>query len=72
MKTNFDRTLPIKILLVIFLASMSLVLLRPLVASKGNDKVQPKSMAAEKSSPTQPTDLGKRIDSVIDENGAAR
>lgn len=72
MKTNFDRSLPIKILLVIFLASLSLLILRPLVASKGNEKVQPKPTAAEKSSPAQPTDLAKRIDSAIDENGAAR
>lgn len=63
------RGLPVKILLVIFVASVSLLLLRPLVASKGKDKEQPTQQAVpKKSSAAEPADLARRIDSAINES----
>ena len=72
---NTTRSLQVKIVLVIFLLTASLLLLRPLVASKGKDKEPPKQLAvSEKAAVTEPTDLARRIDSAIDESdlGAAR
>lgn len=69
------RSLPVKILLVVFLAAASLLLLRPLVASEGKDKVPTRPPAASAPLPAaESSDLAKRIDSVIAENetGAAR
>ena len=69
------RSLPVKVLLAIALATAILLLLRPLVASKGRDKEPPKQLAvSEKSTPAESTDLAKRIDSAIDESdlGVAR
>ncbi|HEV7743606.1 MAG TPA: D-alanyl-D-alanine carboxypeptidase/D-alanyl-D-alanine-endopeptidase [Pyrinomonadaceae bacterium] len=76
MKTVFTTShgLPLKILLVIFLATVSLCLLRPLVASNGKDKEPPKSSPVSESSSSQPTELARRIDSTIEQSdlGAAR
>ena len=72
---NTTRSLQIKIVLVIFLATASFLLLRPLVASKGKDKESPKQLAvSEKSASADSTNLTKRIDSAIDQSdlGAAR
>ncbi|MEP6819964.1 MAG: D-alanyl-D-alanine carboxypeptidase/D-alanyl-D-alanine-endopeptidase [bacterium] len=72
---NTTRSLQVKIVLVIFLLTASLLLLRPLVASKGKDKEPPKQLAvSEKSTSAESTDLAKRIDNAIDESdlGAAR
>ncbi len=67
------RSLPVKILFGIFLATLSLLLLRPLFAGKG--KEQPKqAVVSERSSAAEPADLARRIDSAIDvsNQGAAR
>jgi len=72
---NTTRSLPVKILLAFVLATASLLLLRPLVASKGKDKEPPKPSAiSEKPTAATPTALAERIDSAIDESdlGAAR
>ncbi|MGH9928544.1 MAG: D-alanyl-D-alanine carboxypeptidase/D-alanyl-D-alanine endopeptidase [Pyrinomonadaceae bacterium] len=69
------RSLPVKVLLVIVFATVSVLLLRPLVASNGKDKEQPKQLlVSEKSSSAESTDLARRIDSAIDDGdlGAAR
>ena len=69
------RSLPLRVLLVIVLATASLLLLRPLVASNGKQNDAPKQLpVSEKSSSAESTDLAKRIDSAIDESdlGAAR
>ncbi|HEV7683147.1 MAG TPA: D-alanyl-D-alanine carboxypeptidase/D-alanyl-D-alanine-endopeptidase, partial [Pyrinomonadaceae bacterium] len=76
MKTAFTTShgLSLKILLVIFLAAVSLCLLRPLVAGNGKDKELPKSSLASENLSSQPTELARRIDSTIEQSdlGAAR
>lgn len=77
MNHNFSvtRSLPVKVLVVIFLVSLSLLLLRPLVASNGKDKEQPgRPETAKKSTAAEPTDLAGRIDKALAESelGAAR
>ena len=67
-------SLPVKVLLLIFVAIASLLLLRPLVASNGKDKEPSKQLViSEKPSSAEP-DLTRRIDGAIDESdlGAAR
>jgi D-alanyl-D-alanine carboxypeptidase/D-alanyl-D-alanine-endopeptidase (penicillin-binding protein 4) len=66
---NGKGSLPVTVLLVIFLCVASLVLLRPLVASKGKDKeaqkapvVSPKAVAAGSG------ELAKRLDAAIDQS----
>ena len=69
------RSLPVKLLLIICLATLSLLLLRPLVASNGKNKEQqPPAPVSEQSSAASPPDLAGRIDRAIDESdlGAAR
>jgi len=69
------RSLPVKILLVIVLATVGALLVRPLVVSNGKDKEPPKQLlVSEKSPASEPTDLARRIDSAIDESdmGTAR
>ena len=73
MKSSFttNRSLSLKVLLVLFLSGVGLLLLRPLVASKGKDKEQPEQAAVSTKSSTN--DLASRIDSVINESdGVAR
>jgi D-alanyl-D-alanine carboxypeptidase/D-alanyl-D-alanine-endopeptidase (penicillin-binding protein 4) len=65
------RRLFLKLLLVISLATVSLLLLRPLVASKGKDKEKPKQALASEKSSAKPTDLAGRIDNVINESELA-
>ena len=76
MKSSFTttRSLSLKVLLVLFLSGVGLLLLRPLVASKGKDKAQPKQAAVStKSSSAESNDLASRIDSAINESdGVAR
>jgi serine-type D-Ala-D-Ala carboxypeptidase/endopeptidase (penicillin-binding protein 4) len=76
MKSSFTRTgsLSLKVLLVLFLLGVGLLLLRPLVASKGKDKEQPEQAAVStKSSSAESNDLASRIDSAINErDGVAR
>ena len=70
MKSSFTttRSLSLKVLLVLFLSGVGLLLLRPLVASKGKDKEQPEQAAVSSTN-----DLASRIDSVINESdGVAR
>jgi D-alanyl-D-alanine carboxypeptidase/D-alanyl-D-alanine-endopeptidase (penicillin-binding protein 4) len=69
------RSLSVKVSLVLLLVIGSLLLLRPLVASEGKDKVSTKPLAASAALPSaESPDLAKRINSVIAENetGAAR
>ena len=76
MKSSFTTTgsLSLKVLLVLFLLGVGLLLLRPLVASKGKDKEQPEQAAVSaKSSSAESNDLASRIDSAINESdGVAR
>ena len=76
MKSSFSttRSLSLKVLLVLFLAGVCLLLLRPLVASKGKEKEQPKQAAVStKSFSGESNDLASRIDSAINESdGVAR
>ena len=76
MKSSFSttRSLSLKVLLVLFLAGVCLLLLRPLVASKGEEKEQPKQAAVStKSFSGESNDLASRIDSAINESdGVAR
>jgi len=76
MKSSFTttRSLSLKVLLVLFLSGVGLLLLRPLVASKGKDKEQPEQAAVStKSSSAESNDLASRIDSAINESdGVAR
>lgn len=68
------RSLSLKVLLVLVLSIVCLLLLRPLVASKGKDKEQAKQAAVSKEAVTAgPTHLASRIDSAIEESdGRAR
>jgi D-alanyl-D-alanine carboxypeptidase/D-alanyl-D-alanine-endopeptidase (penicillin-binding protein 4) len=62
----------IKVVVVICLALASLLLLRPLVASKGNDKEPAKQLTvSERSAAKEPPDLAKRMNSAIDESELA-
>jgi serine-type D-Ala-D-Ala carboxypeptidase/endopeptidase (penicillin-binding protein 4) len=77
MKSIFKTTrgLTVKLLLVIFLAGIGALLLRPLVLSKGKDKEPPKrGVVSAKSPDRESTDLKSLIDGAIDENelGGAR
>ena len=76
MKSSFTttRSLSLKVLLVLFLSCVGLLLLRPLVASKGKDKAQPGQAAVStKSSSAGFNDLASRIDRAINESdGVAR
>ena len=76
MKSSFTTAsrLSLKVLLVLFLSGVGLLLLRPLVASKGKDKAQPEQAAVStKSSSAESNDLASRIDSAINESdGVAR
>ena len=71
MKSSFTttRSLSLKVLFVLFLSSVCLLLLRPLVASEGKDKEQTKRAAVPtKSFSAESNDLASRIDSVINES----
>jgi D-alanyl-D-alanine carboxypeptidase/D-alanyl-D-alanine-endopeptidase (penicillin-binding protein 4) len=71
MKRSFfiSRSLSLKVLLVLLLSSVSLLLLRPLVASNGEEKEQPKQAAvSSKSFAAESTNLASRVDAVIGEN----
>ena len=76
MKSSFTgtRSLSLKVLLGLVLTIVCLLLLRPLVASKGKDKEQPKQAAVSKKSVSAgSTDLASRIESAIEESdGRAR
>ena len=76
MKSSFTttRSLSFKVLVAFFLAGVCLLLLRPLVASKGKDKEQPKQAAVSaKSFSGESNDLASRIASAINESdGVAR
>ncbi|HYU99569.1 MAG TPA: D-alanyl-D-alanine carboxypeptidase/D-alanyl-D-alanine-endopeptidase [Pyrinomonadaceae bacterium] len=59
----------LKVLLVLSLSGVCLLLLRPLVASKGKDKEQPKQAAVStKPFSAESNDLASRIDSAINES----
>jgi D-alanyl-D-alanine carboxypeptidase/D-alanyl-D-alanine-endopeptidase (penicillin-binding protein 4) len=73
--SNLNRSLSIKVLLVVFLGMTGLLLLKPLVASEGKDKEADKQpVVALKSATAGPSDLASRLDTAIDESdlGAAR
>src|SRR6185436_1653420 len=73
--SNLNRSLSIKVLLVIFLGITGLLLLKPLVASEGKDKEADKHpVVSQKSATAGPSDLASRLDTAIDESdlGAAR
>ena len=70
MKSSLTTTRSLlKVLLVLSLSGVCLLLLRPLVASKGKDKEQPKQAAVStKSFPAESNDLASRIDSAINQS----
>ena len=73
--SNVNRSLSIKVLLVIFFGITGLLLLKPLVASEGKDKEADKQpVVAQESATAGPSDLASRLDTAIDESdlGAAR
>jgi D-alanyl-D-alanine carboxypeptidase/D-alanyl-D-alanine-endopeptidase (penicillin-binding protein 4) len=76
MKSSFTgtRSLSLKVLLGLVLSIVCLLLMRPLVASKGKDKEQPKQAAVSKKSVSAGSnDLASRIDRAIEESeGRAR
>jgi D-alanyl-D-alanine carboxypeptidase/D-alanyl-D-alanine-endopeptidase (penicillin-binding protein 4) len=76
MKSSFSSTgsLSLKVVLILVLSIVCLLLLRPLVASEGKDKEQPKQAeVSKKSISAESTDLASRIDKVIEESdGVAR
>jgi len=76
MKSNFTGTgsFSLKVSLVLVLSIACLLLLRPLIATKGKDKEQPKQAdASKKSISADSTDLASRIDKAIEESdGVAR
>jgi D-alanyl-D-alanine carboxypeptidase/D-alanyl-D-alanine-endopeptidase (penicillin-binding protein 4) len=67
-----NRSLPVKVLLIVLLAIASLLLVRPFDASKGKDNEQPKrSAVSDKATPAEPSDLARRINSIIEESELA-
>ncbi|HLN96976.1 MAG TPA: D-alanyl-D-alanine carboxypeptidase/D-alanyl-D-alanine-endopeptidase [Pyrinomonadaceae bacterium] len=59
----------VKLLLIFLLGTFGLALLRPLTISQGKDKEQPKKVTtSDKPALEDNADLGRRIDSIIDES----
>ena len=68
-KFTTTRSLTLNVLIAVSLASLCLLLLRPLVASKEKDQEQPKrTEVSEKQKSAGVTDLARRLDSAIDES----
>lgn len=66
---NRNRSLSVRVLLVILIGAASLLLLRPLVASEVKDKeAQRAPVVSQKSVAAEPGELAKRLDGAIDQS----